>query len=260
MPIYEGFTDFYVKGIWAEHSRRMAQCFPDVLKRFDISPKTIFDLACGDGTFAIAMAKLGYKVMGVDLSSRMLNLARKKAREEKLDVKFSRKDMRCLSFHEEFDIATCWFDSLNYLIETEDLDKTFTGIWQALRPGGYFIFDMATIYGLVDYYDAGITFGRVPVLLQHDADDALLINRPRFDFDTNVATWLVTGFMRQGRSWRRIDEEHKERGYTLHEIRHSFLQAGFSEVIATGDIFSMCEPKPDDQRVWFVLKKELSQS
>ncbi|MFH0847155.1 MAG: methyltransferase domain-containing protein [Chloroflexota bacterium] len=255
MPIYEGFADFYVRGIWAEHSRRMASLFPGILRKFGISPKTILDLASGDGTFAVAMARLGYKLTGVDNSRRMLYLARKRALEEKLKMNFVCKDMRCLEFHSEFDVATCWFDSLNYLIETEDLAKTFAGVWQALRPGGYFIFDMATIPGLLAYYDAGITFGEAPVLLQLDTADSLLINRPTYDFDKNIATWRITGFMRRGNTWRRSDEEHKERGYTLHEIRHSFLEAGFTEVTAMGDLASFRAPEENDHRVWFVLKK-----
>ncbi len=131
--IYERFAYFYVKGTYPQYSERMVELLPAVLERFGAKPQTILDIACGEGTFAVAMAKKGLQVTGVDLSPQMLQFARKRAEQENVKVEFILQDMRSLTFEERFDLATCWFDSLNYLLELEDLERTFAGACRALK-------------------------------------------------------------------------------------------------------------------------------
>jgi len=255
MSIYEGFTDFYVRGIWPEFSRKMAEILPGVLKRLEASPKSILDVACGEGTFAVAQAKAGYKITGIDASSRMLKKAQEKALKENLDIRFILRDMRKLAFNEEFDLATCWFDSLNYLLETSDLEKTFAGVWHSLKAGGLFIFDMNTVYGLISYSGVAVKYQKGFSFIQLSTPDAVVLNYPEYDFGTNIATWQFTCFMREGDIWHRIDEIHCERGYSLEEIESCFKKAGFTELYRTGDLSNMEELKPESKRVWFVLRK-----
>ncbi len=255
MAIYDGFARLYAKGPWTQHSRKMAELLPALLKRFDFSPKTLLDLACGEGTFALAMAKLGYEVTGVDASPKMLELARGKARSEGVDVEFSLGDMRQLPFRESFDLITSWFDSLNYLLTIDDLCQTFTRVSQALKPDGLFIFDMITPYGLMSYARSSVSLGENSIFMPADTPDLLVINRSEYDHGKNIATWHLTGFIREGEAWQRVDEEHKERGYNLSEITQSFGQAGFKEFASYGDLAQMSEPRPESKRVWFVLRK-----
>ncbi len=125
MAIYEDFAFFYKNGHYPGFSTRMFELLPGVLELFNAKPVTVLDLACGEGTFAAAMAQQGYNVTGVDTSEKMLQYARKRAKEKKVNVIIGNQDMRCLPFSEEFDLVTCWFDSLNYLLELDDLQNTF---------------------------------------------------------------------------------------------------------------------------------------
>jgi len=52
-----------------------------------------------------------------------------------------------------------------------------------------------------------------------------------------------------------MGEEHRERGYTLEEIREALKQAGLEELACWGSLREMTEPKPDSGRVWFVAGK-----
>lgn len=127
MKIYREFALFYARG-YQNLSRTIAEPLPQVLERFGLKPKRVLDLACGEGTFAVEIAKRGYQVTGVDLSPDMLRFAREKAKEAGVDVKFIEQDMRDLQLDEKFDLVTCWGDSLNYLLKYDDLVKTFRNV------------------------------------------------------------------------------------------------------------------------------------
>jgi SAM-dependent methyltransferase len=249
MSIYERFAYFYAKGPYLQYSDRMAELFPAVLERFDAQPQTILDIACGEGTFAVAMAKRGFRVTGVDLSPRMLQFARERAEQENVEVEFLLQDMRSLPFEGRFDLVTCWFDSLNYILELEDLTKTFAGACRALKKPGLFIFDMNTIYGLAVNWQRNLCY------VQQDSAELFEIHRPSYDFERNIATLRITGFAKEGDRWTRMDEVHKERGYTLRDIRQCLKEVDFQELACWGNLAEMSEPKPDSGRVWLVVQK-----
>ena len=57
MSFYNKFAYFYTKGQYPQYSEKMVELLPPVLARFDAQPQTILDIACGEGSFAVAMAK-----------------------------------------------------------------------------------------------------------------------------------------------------------------------------------------------------------
>jgi len=249
MSIYERFAYFYAKGPYPQYSERMAELLTAMLERFGAEPQTILDLACGEGSFAVAMAKKGFQVTGVDLSPHVLQFARERAQQENVNVEFLLQDVRSLPFEERFDLVTCWYDSLNYLLKLEDLEKTFAGVWRALKRGALFIFDMNTIYGLA------VNWQQHPCNVQQDTSELFESHRPSYDFEKNIATLRITGFVKEGNGWIRMDEEHKERGYSLEEIKQSLKKIGFQELACWGSMQEMSELKPDSGRVWFIMQK-----
>jgi ubiquinone/menaquinone biosynthesis C-methylase UbiE len=249
MGIYEKFAYLYAKGPYPQYSEKMAELLPAVLERFGVEPQTILDLACGEGTFATAMAKKGFQVTGVDLSFHMLQFARERAKKENAGVEFLLQDMRSLPSEERFDLVTCWFDSLNYLLELEDLKTAFAGVYRALKRGGLFIFDLNTIYGLA------VEWQRHPCIVEQDTSGLFEIHRPSYDFEKNIATMRITGFVKERNKWTKIDEEHKERGYSLKEIRQCLKKIGLKELACWGSFKEMSELKLDSGRVWFIVQK-----
>jgi SAM-dependent methyltransferase len=249
MSMYKEFARFYEKGFWPEYSRRMAGIFPAVLKQLELHPERVLDVACGEGTFAVALARAGVKVTGIDLSADMLALARAKASREGVAIDFLNQDMRLFDFAAEFDLATCWYDSLNYILKPEELAKTFANIYRALKPGGHFVFDMNTIYGLA------VDWQRYPWYVEMDTSEMFQVISPSYDFEHNIVKLNITGFLKEGGLWRRVDEEHEERGYTLTEIRRAFKKAGFIELVCTTDLSEISPPNQWSDRVWFILQK-----
>ena len=188
--IYRSFAYFYVRGPYT-FSETMAKYMPRILRKFRIKTKTLLDLACGDGRFAVMMAKKGMCVVGVDSSAHMLKYARDRARKERVKVAFYQQTMEKLSIRNRFDLVTCWFDSLNYLLADTELIKTFMNVHNILNERGIFIFDMNTIYGLSEIW------GRQSSTIQQNTEGIFLVHHGyRYDKRTKCAFVDITGFRR----------------------------------------------------------------
>lgn len=250
MTIYSDFATLYASGDYPEYSAQIAKLLPSIFQKIGLRPHKILDLACGEGTFAVAMAKHAFKVTGVDQSPEMLALARQKAKTEKVHVHFLQMDIRQLKMEMKFDLVTCWFDSLNYITDYADLKSTFQGIAAVMKPGGMLIFDMNTIYWLVTLAQ------RHSCVVERETANIFQVHRHSYDFETCIATFHITGFVKENDRWlRRIDEIHKERGYTLDEIRSCLRAAQLSELACWEDLEKQTPLTPQSRRVYFICKK-----
>jgi SAM-dependent methyltransferase len=248
MSVYGEFARIYAAGDYCEFSRKMGEYLPAALDALEVSPRTVLDIACGEGTFALAAAGMGYSVTGVDFSEQMLGFARDSIRRDGADVALVRADMRALPFAGGFDLATCWFDSLNYILDPEDLRAVFREVALALNRYGLFIFDMNTIHGLA------VNWREHPCYVRRDADGIFEVHRQGYDFETGLAFMHITGFIRDGTTWKRIDEEHRERGYSQQDIARYLGDAGFEVLASWGSFRDRSEPDGDTPRVWYVAK------
>ena len=127
MTVYDRFAEIYAKGEYPNLSQAVAEILPSLMTQYEIptdGSRKLLDVACGEGSFAVEMAKKGWKVTGVDQSEEMLRLAIHRASTSKQDITFQKLDMRFIDYTNEFDIATCWFDSLNYMVTKDDLQST----------------------------------------------------------------------------------------------------------------------------------------
>ncbi len=103
----------------------------------------ILDLGCGPGLYASRLAELGYSITGIDYSHRSINYARIKAREKELDIKYVYKNYLTIDFESEFDVIMLIYCDLGALTN-EERDILLAKIYESLKPGGIFIFDVFT--------------------------------------------------------------------------------------------------------------------
>lgn len=250
MALYDQFAAVYQRGPYIRFSQGLAESvLPDYLTDLGIEPKDILDVACGEGSFAIVMSKLGYNVTGVDQSQQMIDLAKKRAREENEAVNFHTEDMRELPYEDDFDLVTCLFDSLNYMLTIQDLQEAFQSAYKVLRAGGVYIFDMNTIYGLA------VDWMREETYIQNEADDFMEIHRQSFDYENQVATMEITVFNQRDELWERFDETHRERGYPIADIQFLLNEAGFEIAGMYGSLSKRTEVQTNSPRVWFTTRK-----
>lgn len=97
----------------------------------------MLDMACGSGRHSIELARRGFSVVGVDISSELIEIANRDAEGEEADVSFLEADLRELDFEDEFDVVFNLNDgAVGYLETEEENRRTFEVISRALRSGG----------------------------------------------------------------------------------------------------------------------------
>lgn len=101
----------------------------------------VLDLACGFGRHAIGMARLGYRVTGVDFNPRYLEIAAADATTAGVSVRWCTGDMRVLEHEGAFDGVYSYFTSFGYF-EDDDNERVLKGIARALRPRGRVLLEM----------------------------------------------------------------------------------------------------------------------
>ena len=105
----------------------------------DLRGKAVVDLACGDGYYTRLLRKNGAaRVIGVDLSEGMVNLARAQEAANPLGVEYLVGDGRNLELPPEHDLVVAAY-LLNYARDREELAAMCRGVAGCLKPGGRFV-------------------------------------------------------------------------------------------------------------------------
>lgn len=247
MGIYQEYAAVYDASGQLAFSLRMIGYLEQLLARHPTEGCTMLELACGTGTVAIAMARKGWRVWGVDGSERMLAQARAKEEGDRLAVTWLQQDMRLLRLPERVHLATCLYDSLNYMLTDEDLGAVFRRVYNTLLPGGLFCFDMNTARALASWDDETyFTDGGALTTIMHCDYDA---SRQRIRIH-------ITCFERVGDLYRKISETHEEQAYPEEQIAILLLDAGFS-LEASYRCFTFAPPDEETMRIMWVARKPL---
>lgn len=106
------------------------------------APGSVLELACGPGYHARALARMGLRVTGLDLRPEMVAYAADRAKAEGVAVDWIAGDMRYPPKIAPVDVALCAFDSLDYLLENDDIVAHFRAMAAALAPGGIYVAEM----------------------------------------------------------------------------------------------------------------------
>ncbi|AGB41207.1 methyltransferase family protein [Halobacteroides halobius DSM 5150] len=99
----------------------------------------VLDVATGTGTYALALAQASYQVTGIDLSSKMLKIAKRKAAKEKLAVDFKQADMKevdHLSLANDFNLISCIGNSLVHLDNKVEIKSVLEKLFNLLTSNG----------------------------------------------------------------------------------------------------------------------------
>jgi len=223
--------------------QRRADFIEKLLCRSRRPVHTILDLACGTGTMTCLLAKRGYEMISVDASEDMLLAAREKAvgltGEPPL---FLHQEMQRLDLYDTVDAAICCLDSINYLTDLRDLNKTLERLHLFISPGGLLVFDINTPYKL-----RGLD-GQVWL---DETDEVYCVWRTEFEKRSRICSYYMDIFsLQEDGSWQRDFEHHRERAYEVDELKALLLEAGFERIRTFGDC-RMSSPKETEQRIYF---------
>jgi len=226
---YEATVEFYMQ----------------ILKKEGLNPRTAVDLACGTGSVTVLLAQKGLQVVGVDLSEDMLTVAAGKAMDLENCPMFICQPLQELRLPRGVDLAVCALDSLDYITDPADCAEAIRRVYKVLNPGGIFIFDVNTPEKL------RAMDGQV--FLDED-DDVYCVWRGEFDEETNVCTYWMDLFQRQGKTWNRSYEEHREYAYSEQQLRGYLKAAGFTHIEVYADR-KFEAPAEGEQRIYFKARK-----
>jgi len=120
-----------------------AACVHQLFRKFTQGQcKRLLELACGTGSHALELEKLGYEIVATDYSEDLLTIARRKVKDAKSRVQIQVQDMRRLSVAgAPFDAAYCLFDSIGYVQTNAAIRQVLDGVHAHLRAGGLFVFE-----------------------------------------------------------------------------------------------------------------------
>ncbi len=216
-----------------------------ILNKEGMTPRTAIDLACGTGSVALLLAQRGYRVTGVDMSEEMLTVAAQRAQEAAVLIQWTCQLLQQLRLPVAVDLAVCALDGLDYILDPEDCREAIRRVYKALNPGGIFIFDVNTPEKL------RAMDGQV--FLDED-DDVYCVWRGEFDQETNICSYGMDLFQRQGQTWTRSFEEHREYAYSAQQLTEYLKAAGFTHIRIYGD-GCLESPKAGEQRIYFSARK-----
>ena len=216
-----------------------------ILHREGVKPRTVVDLACGTGSVTEILARKGYDVTGVDMSEEMLTEAMAKVMDMENPPRFVCQKLQELKLPRAVDMAVCALDSLDYVTNPEDCAEAIRRTWKALNPGGIFVFDVNTSEKLKAMDGQ--------VFLDED-DDVYCVWRGEFDEQTNICSYGMDLFQREGEIWHRSFEEHREYAYSAEQLVGYLKDAGFTRIEVYADrLFET--PREGEQRIYIKARK-----
>jgi SAM-dependent methyltransferase len=215
LQIYERLSGLYDLD-WGKWPRLYMGLIGELLSGRAVARAKILDLACGTGTLAVDLGRLGHSVLGIDIAPEMIEVARSKAAGLD-DVSFQVQDMLAFDPPDRFDCVTCTFDSLNYLLHVDQLRAVVQTVVRALEPGGLFVFDSNTdrLYRARHKGTHARTLG-----------GRSFLQRLRYDAERRIATTVFE--FSDG-----TEEIHRQRPYDLDEIKPILGETGLGILRAT---------------------------
>jgi len=115
--------------------------------------RAILDLACGTGALTTYLTEMGFKVYGADGSPEMIEKARENVTRQGGKIDYFICDLRQTPPVSNIDVVLCLYDSINYLMEKDDLAAMFRAVHQVVDQEGVFIFDCSTMKNSLNHFD-----------------------------------------------------------------------------------------------------------
>ncbi len=175
----------------------------------DLKGKKVVDLGCGGGQNAVALAKMGAEVTGLDLSEEQINRAERLASKNEFSICFKQADISSMPFIENhsFDIAlsAC---SIAFL---EKIDTVFREVYRILKPKGRFLLsDMNPLQYLLDETEDGVVFNnpyrQKPLPINWSWEFEELEKSPRFRHYVRMISDYINSLIDAGFNIKKILE------------------------------------------------------
>ena len=261
MKIYQDFAGVYDElmdntpyALWADRLELLIRKYGvsrperDAEEVLDAERNLVVDLGCGTGTLTELMYRKGYDMIGVDASGSMLNIAMEKRKKSGSEILYLQQDMRELELYGTVGTIFSVCDSLNYILDEDELLEVFSLVNNYLFPGGIFIFDFNTDHKYRDIIGE--------TTIAENREDCSFIWENFYDPEEEINEYDLTVFVREeGDTFRRFTETHFQRGYTVEQMLALVSRAGMS-VVEVLDADTGEAVTDRSQRVYVIAKEK----
>jgi len=232
--MYEILASFYDEMMTADYDE-----WYSYIKSFGIKGD-VLELGCGTGNFTTRLLDDGFKVVAVDISQQMLNVASQKCKDNR--PIFIQEDMLKFKSPVAFDTVLVACDGVNYV---SNANKLFKNVYSYLKKDGVFVFDVSTEYKLRN------VLGRNTFYFETEKADLVWQN---YCYKNSLDISL-TFFEKLGDFYNKIEENQRMYIYGSDYLSSSLREAGFKDVKVYHEMTRQ-KPKEKSQRIHFVCKKD----
>lgn len=220
----------------------------ELAKNLAAERNTVLDLGCGTGTLTELLYRAGFDMIGVDSSEEMLEIAQSKKEKSGSDILYLLQDMREFELYGTVGAVCSVCDSLNYILEDEDMIKVFSLVNNYLYPGGIFVFDFNTVYK----YEQVIG----EATIAENREDCSFIWENYYNAVGQINEYDLTVFVRKPDTgyFQRFTETHYQRGYTLEQMKGFLEEAGLLYMKAL-DADTHGEVRAESERIYVIARE-----
>ena len=239
--VYDTFMDNIPYEEWEKYLKSL-------LYEYGVREGLVLELGCGTGNMTEILAQSGYDMIGVDNAEEMLEIAIEKRMKSGLDILYLQQDMREFELYGTVKAIVSVCDSVNYILEEEELEEVFRLVNNFLDPGGVFIFDFNTVYKYREIL----------------GDQTIAENREECSFiwdnyyyeEERINEYELSLFIREGDSelYRKYQETHFQKAYDLETMKRLITQSGL-EYITAYDAFTKEAPTRVSERIYVIARE-----
>jgi ubiquinone/menaquinone biosynthesis C-methylase UbiE len=230
-------------------SKIINKTIEEILRKYKVT--TVLDLACGTGSQVFWLSNKGFKVTGVDINEKMLDIAKSKSRAEKTKPTFIKGDMRKTHVG-EFDAVLTIFNAIGHLTK-EDFNKALRNIHNNLNKNGLYIFDIFNLSYLLK--DDNITKLTIDWLKKSGGITAREIQYSTINHDGILASFDIY-HEQKGKAKPKITTAHQTlQVYSATQLTQMLKKSGF-RVISKSEIDGSKFNEHKSERLLIVAQKK----
>ena len=249
MDAYTGFAEVYDTFMDNIPYEEWAEYLINLLKEYEVDEGLVLDLGCGTGNMTELLSKAGYDMIGVDNSEEMLEIAMEKREESGQNILYLLQDMREFELYGTVKAVVSICDSINYILEEEELMEVFRLVNNYLDPQGVFIFDFNTTHKYRDVVGER-TIAEV-------REDCSFIWDNYYYEEEEINEYELSLFVKEKDSdlYRRYQEVHHQRAYELETIKELIEKSGL-EYVTAYDAFTKNVPTDQSERIYVIAREK----
>lgn len=243
MEVFQDYAYYYNTFYQNKDYKAEAEQVSFLLNKYGKNINKLLNFGCGTGNHDIELTKLGYLCQGIDMSSEMIELAKRNAEKEAVQIKFSVEDIRQYISMERYDAVISLFHVMSYQNKNDDILAAFRSARKALDADGIFIFDV--------WYGPGVLSEKPCVRVKEIEDQRnklIRIAKPVMYDKKNVVdvNYEILVFEKENKLVNVFNETHSMRYFFRPELKFFLNETGF-ELIDNLDCKTL---GPTDYNSW----------